>query len=463
MPRLARLTVRMPSTPQQSTTLSPTHGAKPVSEKTVSAPTAKGSVVVVGLGYVGLPLALLAREKGWNVFGVDIDHRKREQIRAGEVPDLDSDYAAALKKKPLETSASFEKVVDADIIIICVPTPVDHFHEPDLEPVMRAAEGAGKYLEHNQLVILESTVHPGTAEEVVIPLMERASGLRAGADFGFAHCPERVNPGDPEWPVEKIPRVVGATTDDALMRAANFYRSVLSAPVKEMASIREAEAVKMTENCFRDINIAFVNELAMSFSKLGIDVTHVLDGAATKPFGFMRHSPGAGVGGHCIPVDPYYLIRYAKKNGFTHRFLSLARTINNEMPSFSVALLEEELKKKERPIEGARVALLGLSYKPDISDLRESPSFDIERILKARGATVRAFDPFARRSGDAETLEEALSGADAALVATAHRAFKALPPEYFLGRGVDVVVDGRNCLPQERFAASGVAYRGIGR
>jgi nucleotide sugar dehydrogenase len=420
-------------------------------------------VVVVGLGYVGLPLALLAREKGWGVSGVDIDPRKREQIRTASVPDLDPGHAASLRREPFFATDSFEKVRDADIVIICVPTPVDRSFEPDLEPVKQAAEGVGKFLEHNTLVILESTVHPGTAEEVVIPLLERASGLRAGHDFGFAHCPERVNPGDPYWSVERIPRVVGATTGDALIRAADFYRSILSAPVREMASIREAEAVKMTENCFRDINIAFVNELAMSFSKLGIDIEHVLDGAATKPFGFMRHAPGTGVGGHCIPVDPYYLIRYARKNGFTHRFLSLARSINNEMPAFTVALLESALAKEKRSLPGATVALLGLSYKPNVSDLRESPAFEIRHILEARGATVRAYEPHAVSAGDAGTLSEALQGADAAVVATAHREFMELSPEDFADHGVDVVIDGRNCLPKEEFLEAGIAYRGIGR
>lgn len=422
-----------------------------------------GEVVVVGLGYVGLPLALLARKKGWSVSGIDIDERKQKQIASASVPDLGEAYMEALAEERLSVSGTFEKVSDADIILICVPTPVDHAYEPDLEPVKNACERVGKFLEPNQLVVLESTVNPGTVEEVLVPLMERASGLTAGVHFGVAHCPERINPGDPEWPIEKIPRVVGATTSGALQRAAAFYRSILSAPVMEMASIREAEAVKMTENCFRDVNIAFVNELAMSFSKLGIDVAHVLDGAATKPFGFMRHSPGAGVGGHCIPVDPYYLIRYAKKNGFTHEFLSLARSINNGMPAFAVSLLDEELGKEHFSLTGATIALLGLSYKPNVRDVRESPSFEIEKLLVERGASVRAFDPFVPEHSTVQSLEAVLQGADAALVATAHDQFKELLPKQFIERHVGIVIDGRNCLQKERFLSAGIAYRGIGR
>jgi nucleotide sugar dehydrogenase len=297
----------------------------------------------------------------------------------------------------------------------------------------------------------------------VIPILEEKSGLKAGKDFGIAHCPERVNPGDRYWPVRRIPRVIGATSQKALEEASEFYRSILDALVYEMKSIREAEAVKVVENSFRDINIAFVNELAMSFTKLNIDVVNVLEGAATKPFGFMLHYPGAGVGGHCIPVDPYYLIRYAKKNGFTHRFLSLARDINEHMPEFTVEMLELGLKEKGKDIKGAKVALLGISYKANISDLRESPSFEIEHILKERGAEVRAFDPYVGEHSSVKTLKEALKDADAAIVATAHKDFIALPPSVFVKAGVDVVIDGRNCLNKDALEVAGITYRGIGR
>jgi UDP-N-acetyl-D-glucosamine dehydrogenase len=420
-------------------------------------------VVVVGLGYVGLPLAILARERGHITAGVDISERRREMIKKAEVPDLEDAQTSALKKQPLQISGDFSPVALADIVIICVPTPVDADHNPDLSPVVAACEGVAVHLRRGQLVILESTVHPGTCEEIVIPILEKNSKLKAGRDFGVAHCPERINPGDKYWSVSRIPRVIGAVDRKSLMRASAFYRSILDALVYEMGSLREAEAVKVVENSFRDINIAFVNELAMSFTKLNIDVINVLEGAATKPFGFMIHYPGAGVGGHCIPVDPYYLIRYAHKNGFSHKFLSLARDINEHMPEFTAEQTKIALEQNDIDLDGAVVALLGISYKPNISDLRESPSFEIIHELKVRGALVRTFDPHAPEHSSVGTLEEALEGADAAVIATAHREFKTLTPDVFLKHGVRAVVDGRNCLDKEQFAASALTYRGIGR
>lgn len=446
-------------------TIPPGKQLKTISKFTPSPNVLKktGTVAVVGLGYVGLPLALLARERNFKVIGIDIDGRKRQQIQSGSVPDIHKHYGEELRKNPLEVHGTFGKIAESDIVVICVPTPVDKNHEPDLEPVKSACESVSEYMHPNQLIILESTVNPGTAEEVLIPIMEKNSGLVAGKDFGVAHCPERINPGDPNWSVEKIPRVVGATTPAALAEAADFYRSILSAPVKEMATIREAEAVKMVENCFRDVNIAFVNELAMSFTKLGIDVINVLDGANTKPFSFMRHEPGCGVGGHCIPVDPYYLIRYARKNGFSHDFLSLARSINNQMPVFAIGLLREELHKKGRRIGSSKIALLGLSYKSDVSDLRESPALEIRERLLKEGAEVRTFDPFSLELSTAKSIREALADADAAFIATAHKEFRELKPSEFKKNKVGIVIDGRNCLPKESFIASGIAYRGIGR
>ncbi len=421
------------------------------------------TVVVVGLGYVGLPLALLARDRGYTVHGIDVDPRKRAQIRNADIPDLDEVFTASLRRQPFVPQSNFSSIKDADMVIICVPTPVDHDHTPDLSILKSACESVAREMHKGQLIISESTVNPGTAEEVLIPAMEKISGLTAGVDFGFVHCPERINPGDTRWPIEKIPRVIGATTKEARDQAATFYTSILRAPVHLMQNIKEAEAVKMVENSFRDINIAFVNELAMSFTKLNIDVLHVLQGAATKPFAFMMHTPGCGVGGHCIPVDPYYLIGYAKKNGFTHKFLSLAREINNGMPTFTVQLLEEELRKKGKDISEATVALLGLSYKANVSDLRESPALEIAKILTNRAAKMRSFDPFIHEHSTALTVSEALRGADAVVIATAHDVFTSLSPAILKEYGIKVVIDGRNCLSKEGFEEAGVAYRGIGR
>lgn len=435
----------------------------PVEKKGSFVRTTHGKVVIVGLGYVGLPLALLARDRGYGVVGIDVDERKRAQIRNADVPDLDDVFTASLRRHPFIPQNTFQGVQDADIVIICVPTPVDHDHLPDLSILKNACEAVAKHMHKGQLIISESTVNPGTAEEVLVPAIEKISGLKAGRDFGFAHCPERINPGDTRWPIEKIPRVLGATTPEARERAATFYTSILRAPIHQMQTIKEAEAVKMVENSFRDVNIAFVNELAMSFAKLHIDVVNVLEGAATKPFGFMLHTPGCGVGGHCIPVDPYYLIRYAKKNGFTHRFLSLAREINNGMPAFTVSILEEELQKQGLKLKDATVALLGLSYKANMSDLRESPALEIAKLLNAKASRLRSFDPYIHEHSTAMTLSEALRGADAVVIATAHDVFTSLSPTILKEYGVKIVIDGRNCLSKDAFEAAGVAYRGIGR
>ncbi|MEK7208766.1 MAG: nucleotide sugar dehydrogenase [Patescibacteria group bacterium] len=422
------------------------------------------NIAVVGLGYVGLPLALLTERKGFNVSGIDIDTKKIEKLRGRKIPFLDDEVEQYfIKAKNISFSADFSSVSDSSIVIICVPTPVHENHIPDLRPVIGATEGVATHLQKGQLVILESTVNPGVCESVVLPILEKKSGLRAGVDFHIAHCPERINPGDKKWNVENINRVVGATDAEGLRLAASFYESITTGMIKRMSTIKAAEAVKVVENSFRDINIAFVNELARSFTKLGIDVVEVIDGAATKPFAFMAHYPGCGVGGHCIPVDPYYLIEYAKQNGFEHDFLALARRINNNMPHFTVERLRNGLDEIAHSLKGTTVAVLGVSYKPDIDDCRQSPSFDIIRILKEYGADVRVFDPFVPKKSTAKSLDEAVQGAQAVVVATAHKDFKELTPDYFVNNGVKVVVDGRNCLPKENFVKAGIIYKGVGR
>ena len=250
---------------------------------------------------------------------------------------------------------------------------------------------------------------------------------------------------------------------DALRRALTFYRMLLDAEVKPMGSLKEAEAVKVVENAFRDINIAFVNELAMSFAKLGIDVVNVIDGAATKPFAFMPHYPGCGVGGHCIPVDPYYLIDYAKKNGFQHDFLALARRINNNMPVYTADLVAQALGKKHIPLKGSKVAVLGLAYKPDIDDCRESPAFEIVAELKRRGAEVVTYDPFVPEKSTAPSLDSAMHGAHAVVIATAHEVFRVLRPTDFVRYHIQAVIDGRNCLDKQAFAGTDLTYIGVGR
>jgi UDP-N-acetyl-D-glucosamine dehydrogenase len=427
-------------------------------------PTSKNSIAVVGLGYVGLPLALLAESKGYRVFGLDTNKERIAKLSKRESPIADVSLSKDLKKaKRIEFTTDFSVIKQASTIVVCVPTPVYKNYMPNLEPVKNACISIAKFLKKGQLVVIESTINPGVCDEVVLPLLEKISGLKGGKDFYLAHCPERINPGDKKWTVKNIPRVVGALEKKGLDKAVAFYSDIIDAEIRPMGSLKEAEAVKIVENSFRDINIAFVNELAMSFAKLGIDVVNVIHGAATKPFAFMAHYPSCGVGGHCIPVDPYYLIEYAKKNGFQHDFLKLARHINNGMPQFTVDQLILGLNQVKASVKGAKITILGLAYKANIEDTRESPAYEIIHILKDLGAQVTVFDPNVLHESTVKTLDEALVGREAVIIASAHREFKALTPQVFKKKGVKVVIDGCNCLPKGDFIASKLVYKGIGR
>lgn len=420
-------------------------------------------ISIIGLGYVGLPLAILARERGLDVRGFDVDTAKNQNIRNGSVSYLTSEEQASLKQRPLTVSHIPEMLAGATIYVVCVPTPVNEDGEPDLRPLESACRSIAPHLSRSNLVVIESTVNPGACERVALSILEQGSGLKGEQDFFFAHCPERINPGDERWDVRTIPRVLGGLGPKSLARAKYFYESIIEGEVFPMKSIKEAEAVKMVENTFRDVNIAFVNELAMSFDKAGIDLTNVLQGAKTKPFGFVQFAPGCGVGGHCIPVDPYYLIKYGRENGFEHRFLVTARKINGAMPHYTVDRLEEALGEHEQELAGSTVALLGLSYKRDVPDMRESPALEIREALEARGAHVQSFDPMLPEESTAESIDDALSGADAVIIATDHEAFCGMRPEEFLAHDVRIVIDGRNCLSKADFEAARITYRGIGR
>jgi nucleotide sugar dehydrogenase len=420
-------------------------------------------VCVVGLGYVGLPMAVRSKEVGYEVFGVDLDVRKNELINKGVSPIEEKYIQDNLPSFPVKATNDPSVVREADIVLICVPTPVDEFYNPDLTPVIKASESVAGNLKKGALVVLESTVNPGVSEEIIRPIFE-AAGHMVGKDVFIAHCPERVNPGDPKWNVSNLPRVVGSFDDEGLKLSLEYYQAISSGTIRPMKSIREAEAVKIVENSFRDINIAFVNELAKSFDCMDIDIKDVIEGASTKPFAFMAHYPSCGVGGHCIAVDPYYLIERAKRAGFDHKFLKIAREINNSMPEYTVEKLQDALNLVKLPLNGTRVGVLGLAYKANVDDTRESPSFEIIKHLKSHMAEVETFDPYILERSSVKSLDELLGKSQAIVIATNHREFlESITPKRLIDNGILVVIDGKNCLDKKAFQESGLIYRGIGR
>lgn len=423
----------------------------------------KKTVAVVGLGYVGLPLAVRASERGYTVIGFDTNQEKIALLNQGKSPIEDSFLEQNITRFRFDATSDPKKLKVADIFLICVPTPVDESFYPDLKPVITASELIAAHAKKGALVVLESTVNPGVSEEVVRPLFEKA-GYTVGKDIYLAHCPERINPGDIKWNVTNIPRVVGSFDATGLNLAYEFYTSIVDGEIRKMKSIREAEAVKIVENSFRDINIAFVNELARSFDVLNIDVKDVILGAATKPFAFMAHYPSCGVGGHCIPVDPYYLIERAKQSGFDHKFLKIAREINNGMPAYTVELLQDALNQVKLPLNGTYVGVLGLSYKANIDDVRESPAFKVIKHLTKHGAKVETFDPHVKKRSSMKTLEAILKKSEALVLVTDHKEFKeTLTPALLKNHGIKVIIDGKNCLDKASFNKSRIIYKGIGR
>lgn len=410
----------------------------------------KNQIAIIGLGYVGLPLALAAcRNKKYTIKGLDIDKNRIKSINKTKIPPN------------LEVSSSSEIIKNSQFIIICVPTPVKNISQPDLRPLKSATETTLEYLEKGQKIIIESTVNPGICEEIVLKILEK-SGLKGGLDFELSHCPERINPGDQKWTVENIPRNIGSLTTKGNTTIANFYRSFLKAPINEVSSIKIAEATKIIENTFRDINIAYVNELAKSFDKLGIDLVETIKAASNKPFAFMPHFPGCGVGGHCIPVDPYYLIAKAKKSGFNHGFLKKARSINNSMPAYTIELLENELKKLKIPIKKARIGILGLAYKENTSDLRESPSLKIIEILEKKGFKPLKFDPHIKTLSNCDSLNQLLQKSDYIILATAHKQFLKINGKLLAKNNIKIIIDGRNCLNKTDLLKNNIIYKGIG-
>ena len=423
-------------------------------------------VSVIGLGYVGLPLAVRCQERGYEVIGVDVDETKMALLKSGKQPFSDEYLEENFALFPLSVLTSdASDIADADVHLIAVPTPVDAMKHPDLTPVIGATEMVATHTKKGALVVLESTVNPYVSEEIIKPIFE-AHGFTVGVDIYISHCPERINPGDPKWNVTNIPRVVGSFDKTGLEMSVQFYSSIVDAEIRPMKHIREAEAVKILENSFRNINIAFVNEIACSFDKMGIDVKDVIDGAATKPFAFMAHYPSCGVGGHCIPVDPHYLVERAKESGFNHNFLKLAIETNDAMPAYTVERLQDALNEMELPMKNTTVGVLGLSYKANVADLRESPAEEIIKELVAHKCVVETFDPLLPEHSTSKSLEEILSKCGALVVATNHREFiESLTPELLTNYGIKAIVDGKNCLNRDAFMAyeDSFIYRGIGR
>lgn len=415
-------------------------------------------IAVIGLGYVGLPLALLADQKGYQVVGLEIDITKVDKINKKVSPIKDNELQKQLSKSKIVATLDYNEIKNAETLIICVPTPVNYDKSPNYEYLENTIDQFLPVIKSQQLVIIESTVNPGTIDQLVCEKIKKTLGWTVGQDIYVAHVPERINPGDKLWTIKNISRIIGANDAKSLSKAMKFYSTIIEANIHPMESIREAEAVKIVENSFRDVNIAFVNELAMSFDKLGININNVLQAATTKPFAFMQHKPGCGVGGHCIPVDPYYLIDYANRMGFNHKLLAQSRKINNFMPIYTVDKLEKALAKKNKQISGSKVAVLGLSYKANIDDSRESPALVIIDEIEKRGASVVRHDPYLANS----FLEKTIEGVDAVLIATDHNEYIRLSPEDFIKWHIDIVIDGRNCLDYKKFKNSIVLYSGIG-
>jgi UDP-N-acetyl-D-glucosamine dehydrogenase len=404
---------------------------------------------VIGLGYVGLPLAIEFARAGFHVVGFDVDERKVDALNGGTsyIPDVASEHVADVVQRSLFRATIEERALaDVDIIDICVPTPLRKTRDPDLSYVLQAVETTARVLRKGQLVILESTTYPGTTDEVVQPALE-ANGLKAGEDFYLAFSPERVDPGNPTFQTRNIPKVVGGNSPESAAAAVKFYSQVIDTVVP-VTSTRVAEMVKLLENTFRAVNIGMVNELALMCHRMNIDVWEVIDAAKTKPFGFMPFYPGPGLGGHCIPIDPFYLSWKARQSGFEARFIELAGVVNSGMPEYVVARTAEALNSAKKALNGSRVHVFGVAYKRDVNDLRESPALDIMELLIRRGAAVTYTDPYIPVV-DHGTLnlqsvaeEQAVDGADCALIVTDHKVF-----DYpRIAKAFPLVVDTRNAL-----------------
>ncbi len=416
---------------------------------------------VIGLGYVGLPLIVEFCLKGFKGIGFEVDTKKADEINSGSsyISDVPSEnLKKCVDEGRLSATTDFSKLSECDAIVICVPTPLRKTKDPDMSFILAAGGEIQKYMRPGQLVILESTTYPGTTDEVLQPMLEEG-GLKLDKDFLLAFSPERVDPGNPQFQTHNIPKVVGGVSKDSTEIAALLYSQIVDT-VHPVSSARVAEACKLWENTFRAINIGMANEMARLCNALGIDTWEVVRAAATKPFGFMPFYPGPGIGGHCIPLDPHYLSWKARQHGFDSQFISLAEQVNSNMPGYVVKLVQHALNDAKKAVNGSKILILGVAYKKDIDDMRESPALSVIDLLRAKGADVSYHDPFvpevtfdhAYTIGDGEPLynqeltDELIQNADCVIICTEHS-------------GVDyervceaskLVVDTRNALSEER-------------
>ncbi len=407
-------------------------------------------VGIIGLGYVGLPLAVVFAQAGFQVWGFDIDANKVDAVNRQEsyIEDIHSETLAALSI-PIQATTDFAALALCDTVSVCVPTPLAKSGDPDVSYIISAADQIAQYLHPGMLVVLESTTYPGTTTEIVLPrLMGNGADLKVGEDFYLCFSPERVDPGRLDWTTKTTPKVIGGTTPRCLEMGQALYGAALDTLVP-VSSTEAAELVKIIENAFRSINIAMANETLLICEKLGLDVWEVIDAAATKPFGFMKFTPGPGIGGHCIPIDPLYLSWKLKSLHFTARFIELADEVNTAMPAYWVGKTQDALNEVEKPLKGSCVLVLGVAYKKDVSDMRESPALEIIRLLQQKGALVSyhdphvpAFDHDGLAMASVNDLDLALKQADCAVIVTDHTWYN----WDCVRSKVQVIVDTRHAL-----------------
>jgi len=408
-------------------------------------------VAVMGMGYVGLPFATVFAEAGFTVTGVDPVKEKMDRINRGEsyIMDVPSQKVADLVKKgKLSGTTDYSVLADVDAVAICVPTPLRQTGDPDLSFIVSAAEGLAPYVHAGMVVVLESSTYPGTTRELVLPTLTDKSKLKVGEELFVAFSPERVDPGRTDWTTKNTPKVIGGMTEQCTEVSKTWYSQALDTVVP-VSSTEVAEMAKLLENTFRMINIGFVNELALMCDRLGVDVWEVIDAAATKPFGFMKFQPGPGLGGHCIPIDPLYLSWKLRSLNYTARFIELASEINTSMPRFALSRVQDALNDREKALKGSNVLVLGAAYKPDIDDLRESPSIDVMRLLQQKGAKVSYHDPYIPhiKHDDWEMtsvtdLMAAVKTADCVVIVTNHKVYDYAA----ILKESKLIVDTRNAL-----------------